>query len=220
MSNVALESPAKRERVERHLSRQRGAGVRNLATNFGFSFAVSGAATLVSDRAKEVPPRKRRKSTHIKSGNDVGESKDSRNCPGGGSAVAVAVAKPKDWRLLEALKEQEVVVLREDGGETFKKAGRPKKKTVLCGERDTVSVAAQVPVSIPERRPRRHAATSALAKVAEGFAEEATEIDKKRRDPEPEKAPRRGRTKTAFTATAQAVVPKVPGDMNAETASR
>ncbi|EME48707.1 hypothetical protein DOTSEDRAFT_76259 [Dothistroma septosporum NZE10] len=55
-------SPCKQDRIEKHLSRQRGAGVRNLTTNFGFSFGLQPAN--VEQQDHEQPPAKRRKSIH------------------------------------------------------------------------------------------------------------------------------------------------------------
>ena len=55
-------SPSKQDRIEKHLARQRGAGVRNLATSFGFSFGFQPSTT--DEQDNEEPPAKRRKSTH------------------------------------------------------------------------------------------------------------------------------------------------------------
>ncbi|KAF2717311.1 hypothetical protein K431DRAFT_315828 [Polychaeton citri CBS 116435] len=52
-------SPSKNDRIERHLMRQRGAGVRSIASNFGFSFALTRQELV--PREPQEPPNKRRK---------------------------------------------------------------------------------------------------------------------------------------------------------------
>ncbi|CZT16996.1 uncharacterized protein RCC_02828 [Ramularia collo-cygni] len=185
MSDILAGSPAKLERVERHLIRQRGAGVRNLATSFGFSLALSVAPVTAIDL--DAPPAKRRKSTAEEKAPDG---------PSGQPEGNVVVVKPKKFRRMENVVEDEAGDLSEHKQESFsttvKKRGRP-KKTHVHVEVDEVPVI----TAVPAKRPRKNAATNALAKVAEGFAEEAQPIDKKRRDPQPEKAARKSRKKTA-----------------------
>jgi hypothetical protein len=122
----------------------------------------------------------------------------------------------KPSRRLEAGIEDETTAEQEDGRDslsvTVKKKGRPKKTRIHIEAKEI-----PVPTTVPERRPRRNAAASALAKVAEGFAEEASSIDKKRRDPEPEKPARGGRGKTAPTDTVEkAVLVADTGDKDTE----
>lgn len=169
--------------------------MRNLATNFGFSLALAIAPTAISDHPEE-PPAKRRKSAHI----DV-ETRASKG-PADHQEVSAAQKKPKVRRKFENVKEDEAPILRDEGPESFastiKKRGRPKKTPVHIEVEEV-----PVPTAVPERRPRRNAAASALAKVTEGFAEEAQPIDKKRRDPEPEKPARKGRKKAACVVTTE-----------------
>ncbi|KAI5370743.1 Putative AT hook, DNA-binding protein [Septoria linicola] len=62
---MATATPSKHDRIERHIQRQRGAGVRNLASNFGFSFGLSSAlppfaTTLESTHSLERPAKRRK----------------------------------------------------------------------------------------------------------------------------------------------------------------
>lgn len=210
MSDPLPGSPAKLERVERHLSRQRGAGVRNLATSFGFSFALSAAPTPAIEHPQETPA-KRRKSAHaVAEEPERAAEKSVENLKD-----STAGLKPRVRRRLEAVAEDETTAEREDGRDSLsvavKKKGRPKKTKIHVEAKEV-----PLPTTVPERRPRRNAAASALVKVAEGFAEEASSIDKKRRDPEPEKPARRGCRKTAPTDTVEeAVLVADTGDKDA-----
>lgn len=113
-------------------------------------------------------------------------------CPNGNTKTET---KPKKKRRFETVVEEETVAIRDERRDSFsatakKKKGRPKKADV-----QVELVEESVTTIAPERRPRRRAAASALARVTEGFAEEDAPIDKKRRDPEPEKPARRDRKK-------------------------
>lgn len=192
------------ERVERHLIRQRGAGVRNLATSFGFSLGLAIAPIIITNEAFDEPPAKRRKSDHI-------VNEERAGSPVVQAEASAAEVKPKVRRRFETVIEDEAPIVRDDGRDVFKptvkKKGR-RKKTLVHVEVEEVPMAAVV----PERRPRRQAAASATVKVTEGFVEEATSIDKKRRDPEPDKPVRKGRKKAVAVVTTDAEV----ADSNSE----
>ncbi|GIZ39429.1 hypothetical protein CKM354_000281200 [Cercospora kikuchii] len=75
---MATASPAKHDRIERHIQRQRGAGVRSLATSFGFSFGLPiapPAPPAFGSTHAEERPAKRRKSTGVPAGQGKAEQK-------------------------------------------------------------------------------------------------------------------------------------------------
>jgi hypothetical protein len=136
---------------------------------------------------------------------------------------AKITARSKAKRRFVAIEDDEAGVARQtDVDDSFtktaKKRGRPRKedntaqapikiakKTAKARalrkvEEDAPNASHHVQVaesamSRSVRRPRRQAAASAMVKVTEGFIEEAAPIDKKRRDPEPEKTVKHGRKK-------------------------
>ncbi|CAK1354600.1 unnamed protein product [Cercospora beticola] len=75
---MATASPAKHDRIERHIQRQRGAGVRSLATSFGFSFGLPiapPAPPAFGSTHAEERPAKRRKSSGVPAGQGKAEQK-------------------------------------------------------------------------------------------------------------------------------------------------
>ncbi|PPJ53247.1 hypothetical protein CBER1_11926 [Cercospora berteroae] len=75
---MATASPAKHDRIERHIQRQRGAGVRSLATSFGFSFGLPiapPAPPAFGLTHAEERPAKRRKSSGVPAGQEKAEQK-------------------------------------------------------------------------------------------------------------------------------------------------
>ncbi|KAM0717289.1 hypothetical protein Q7P37_007141 [Cladosporium fusiforme] len=64
-------TPAKESRVERHLMRQRGAGVRAITADFGFSFDLPAPTfgSVASVDPPIEPPAKRRRTTQVQDGN-------------------------------------------------------------------------------------------------------------------------------------------------------
>ncbi|KAK3702419.1 hypothetical protein LTR37_014885 [Vermiconidia calcicola] len=58
---MSFNSPAKQQRVERHLMRQRGAGARTISANFGFSVAFGAPPSNDATTVHEEPTTERRK---------------------------------------------------------------------------------------------------------------------------------------------------------------
>ncbi|SMY19587.1 unnamed protein product [Zymoseptoria tritici ST99CH_1A5] len=236
---MSFGSPAKLERIERHLSRQRGAGVRSLATSFGFSLGLP-AATVLQDASSEGPAAKRRKLSNVCNGlviptaatKEQGSEKAELMLHNECEQNAPTTTKLKARRRFEAMDdERKQQDLDDSFTKTAKKRGRSKKgeiavktapvkatkkptkartkrkaKEDVPEERHDVEKSTDVGVEKPVRRPRRQAATSAMAKVTEGFVEEAAPIDMKRREPEPEKVVKRGRKKAVPVIAVQEVV--------------
>ncbi|CAK4033444.1 unnamed protein product [Lecanosticta acicola] len=194
-------TPIKQDRIERHLARQRGAGVRTISTNFGFSFGIpfqptTNAATSSTEPATKkrklasgiegeigtrckIEKRTRAKSTHCQD-EPAGEKK-ARTRRRLDTNIEEEVSPPK------LIAEENFTVINEAAK---KKRGRPKKAPVVeVAKQESL----QNDVHETSSRPRRRAAASAVARVTEGFIEEKAPIDKKRRDAEPLQERRRGR---------------------------
>ncbi|KJX98650.1 hypothetical protein TI39_contig399g00017 [Zymoseptoria brevis] len=240
---MSFGSPAKLERIERHLSRQRGAGVRSLATSFGFCLGLP-AVTVLQDASSEGPAAKRRKLSNVCDGlviptaatKEQGSEKPELKLYNECEQNAPTTTKLKARRQFEAMDDEPKAApqqqdLDDSFTKTAKKRGRPNKgeiavktapvkatkkptkarpkrkaKEDVPEEIHDVEKSTDVGVEKPVRRPRRQAATSAMAKVTEGFVEEAAPIDKKRREPVPEKVVKRGRKKAVPVIAVQEVV--------------
>ncbi|KAM3415679.1 hypothetical protein BST61_g9197 [Cercospora zeina] len=271
---MATASPAKNYRIERHIQRLRGAGVRSLATSFGFSFGLPVAAPVnpaLESTHNHERPTKRRKSNEVVAAPEP-ESKRTASKDDVEAPENVA-AEVESQRLLAAHDEELEGLARGQAEEdsssntrvapkkavkgvhgakdvsaagakvSAKKRGRPKKAVdaedaekdvapdvaadramavtaaqAAMGLSSTISADAEakatspdvtkpatkrrgrprknapsdaapsstpVPVEEPKlqppARPKRHAATTAMTKVSEGFSEEESDITKKRR---------------------------------------
>ncbi|KAF2212475.1 hypothetical protein CERZMDRAFT_106194 [Cercospora zeae-maydis SCOH1-5] len=274
---MATVSPAKHHRLERHLQRQRGAGVRSLATSFGFSFGLPSAAPVppaLESTHDDERPTKRRKSNGVLAAPKPEQKEDDAKAQEKAAAdvkpqqplavhdeeiegivpdetednstTQTRVAPKEPSRSRKAVKGIQAAddVAATGAKLPAKKRGRPKKalgteyveKNVALGvatDRTMAMTAAQVamglsttasadaeakatsphatkpatkrrgrprknaasdaapssmsvPIEEPElqlpARPKRHAATTAMIKVSEGFLEEESDVTKKRRD--------------------------------------
>ncbi|KAK4507337.1 hypothetical protein PRZ48_001072 [Zasmidium cellare] len=198
---MSLASPAKQDRVERHLSRQRGAGVRTLESSFGFTFGVAAPETTLPPHTIEPAPKRRKLEDKPPAKEQPSDCRDSEPAP-----KTVRRAKA---RRLESIDEDFPVEInaetKEDSFVAVKKATKtragpkPRKRQPL----PAVSPPEPAEDGAPSRRPRRQAATKAIDKVSQGFVEEAQNVDKLRRGQETVPAKRRRTRKAAETASVE-----------------
>jgi hypothetical protein len=200
---MSFDSPSKQQRIERHLMRQRGAGVRIVSANFGFDIGLSQQSTSIASSVQEEDPAKRSR-TH----SDTDEKILAH--VGAQKAKGTTAKTSKLKRRFEVIEDEITRPAEREGEDSFVAGAKRKSK-----KRKVASTAAQrVDIAEgwakkpnPPERPKRRAAAQAAERVANDLLEEKAPIDKKRRQDEPYDKPKRSVRKLSLESEPSIPVP-------------